>query len=165
MNGPWVLHQTVTCPSSPQRATQARLIDNFPPEISREIVRRFSPSDRRIVEADVTGTAVTLHMEDGSLVTVQPPDPRAVELLAIRGNLQNYFMAEEGFSLIDKLNYLDGIRIYFRNGDIAHPRPSGNAPQLRIYAVSDSQARADEIVEIAVREPDGILRQLERALT
>ena len=43
-----------------------------------------------------------------------------------------------------------------------HIRRSGKAPQLRIYAVSDSQARADEIVSLAVREPDGVLRQLER---
>jgi phosphomannomutase len=60
---------------------------------------------------------------------------------------------------------LDGVRIYFRNGDVAHVRPSGNAPQLRLYACSDFQARADEIRELALREPDGILRQLERAFT
>ena len=60
---------------------------------------------------------------------------------------------------------LDGVRIYFRNGDIAHIRPSGNAPQLRIYAVSASQARTDRIVELALDEPDGILRRLERAFT
>jgi phosphomannomutase len=58
---------------------------------------------------------------------------------------------------------LDGVRIYFTNGDVAHIRPSGNAPQLRIYANGDSQERADRIVQLAVREPDGILRQLERA--
>jgi phosphomannomutase len=46
-----------------------------------------------------------------------------------------------------------------------HIRRSGKAPQLRIYAVSDSQARADEIVSLAVREPDGVLRQLEQAFT
>ena len=44
-------------------------------------------------------------------------------------------------------------------------RPSGNAPQLRIYANSDSQGRADQIVELGLREPDGILRQLARAFT
>jgi Tfp pilus assembly protein PilX len=48
---------------------------------------------------------------------------------------------------------------------VAHTRSSGNAPQLRICANSDSQARADEIAELALREPDGILRQLERAFT
>jgi len=57
------------------------------------------------------------------------------------------------------------VRIYFNNGDVAHIRPSGNAPQLRIYANGDSQARADAIVELALSEPDGILRQLERAFT
>lgn len=59
----------------------------------------------------------------------------------------------------------DGVRVYFHNGDVAHVRPSGNAPQLRIYANSDSQARADEIVELGLREPDGILCQLERPFT
>jgi phosphomannomutase len=57
---------------------------------------------------------------------------------------------------------MDGVRVYFNNGDVAHIRPSGNAPQLRVYANSDSQSRADAIVTLALREPDGILRQLER---
>ena len=56
---------------------------------------------------------------------------------------------------------IDGVRIYFANGDIAHIRPSGNAPQLRLYACADTQARADEIVATGIREPDGILRRLE----
>lgn len=64
-----------------------------------------------------------------------------------------------------RINVLDGVRIYFRNGDVAHVRPSGNAPELRIYTNSDSQACADQIVELGLREPDGILRQMERAFT
>jgi phosphomannomutase len=79
--------------------------------------------------------------------------------------LSRFFDSALGFDEIVRLNVLDGVRIYFRNCDIVHIRPSGNAPQLRIYAVSDSQARADEIVSLAVREPDGVLRQLERAFT
>ena len=77
--------------------------------------------------------------------------------------LMRYFTPSLGFDDIARINVLDGVRIYFRNGDVAHIRPSGNAPQLRIYANSDSQARADEIVDLAIREPDGILRQLARA--
>ena len=50
-------------------------------------------------------------------------------------------------------------------GDIAHIRPSGDAPQLRIYAVERVEARADRIVDLALDEPDGILRRLERAFT
>ena len=61
-------------------------------------------------------------------------------------------------------NYLDGVRWGFDNGDIAHIRPSGNAPQLRIYTVAGSQARADTIVALGIREPDGILRSMEKAL-
>ena len=79
--------------------------------------------------------------------------------------MSRYFTPASGFDAIARINVLDGVRIYFRNGDIAHIRPSGNAPQLRIYAVSDTQARADRIVELSLREPDGILRQLERAFT
>ena len=45
---------------------------------------------------------------------------------------------------------------------MAHVRPSGNAPQLRIYAVADTEARADEIVSMALAYPQGILRSLIR---
>lgn len=113
----------------PQRATQAGLINNFPPEISRTILEKFAQD-----------TAET------------------------RAELANYFTPAHGFSGINSLNSLDGIRIYFENGEIAHMRPSGNAPQLRIYSVADTQERADEIVSLAIAEPDGIFRQLEQKL-
>lgn len=69
------------------------------------------------------------------------------------------------FSPITKLDRTDGIRIYFANGDVAHIRPSGNADELRIYAVADTQARADEIARLGVAEPAGILRMLARAVS
>ena len=53
---------------------------------------------------------------------------------------------------------------FFDNGEIAHLRPSGNAPQLRIYSVADSQERAAEIVALAIAEPNGIFRAIENAL-
>jgi phosphomannomutase len=68
-----------------------------------------------------------------------------------------------GFGRITRLDYTDGVRIQFDNGDVAHVRPSGNADELRIYAVADTQARADEITRMGVAEPDGILRRLEAA--
>jgi phosphomannomutase len=77
-----------------------------------------------------------------------------------RAKLEKYFVGTAGFGRITKINSLDGIRIFFDNGDIAHLRPSGNAPQLRTYSVADSQARADEIVRLAIEEPGGVLRQL-----
>lgn len=67
-----------------------------------------------------------------------------------------------GFTSVARLDYTDGVRIIFSNNDVAHIRPSGNADELRIYAAADTQARADAIVAEGIREPDGILRSLER---
>jgi phosphomannomutase len=92
-------------------------------------------------------------------------EPTSKKWQQSKAMLSRFFSSGLGFDEIVRLNVLDGVRIYFRNCDIVHIRPSGNAPQLRVYAVSGSQARADEIVSLAVREPDGILRQLERAFT
>ena len=40
------------------------------------------------------------------------------------------------------LNSTDGLRLTFESGDIIHFRPSGNAPELRCYTESASEARA-----------------------
>ena len=82
-----------------------------------------------------------------------------------KATLARFFTPTLGFDDIVRINVLDGVRVYFRNGDVVHLRPSGNAPQLRFYANSDSQARADQIVELGLREPDGVLRHLERVFT
>lgn len=79
-----------------------------------------------------------------------------------RTTLERYFDSVNGFGGIRKIDSLDGVRILFDSGDIAHLRPSGNAPQMRIYSVADSQQRADQIVQLAIDEPDGILRRLSR---
>jgi phosphomannomutase len=79
--------------------------------------------------------------------------------------LGQFFTPEHGFGHVDKIDALDGVRIFFDNGEIAHLRPSGNAPQLRIYSVADTQGRADQIVALAIAEPDGIFRQIEKALS
>jgi len=92
----------------------------------------------------------------------RPIGQKIVEQFADPARLTPFF---PGFSPINKLDLTDGIRIYFVNGDVAHIRPSGNADELRIYAVADTQTRADEIVRLGVAEPDGILRRLERAVS
>ncbi len=79
--------------------------------------------------------------------------------------LSDYFTGDKGFGTITDINVLDGIRITFNSGDIAHIRPSGNAPQLRIYSVANNQDRADKIVALALAEPSGILRTLQHDVT
>ncbi len=82
---------------------------------------------------------------------------------ATRSALESIFSPSRGFGAITGSDDTDGVRIYFANGDVVHFRPSGNADEFRIYAVADSQARADEIAAMGVEEQDGLLRQLSAA--
>ena len=131
----------------PARFGRSGLLDNFPVAASQAILGQLIPA----------GAATEVDFDSGASI--------AEDWQRCRVTLTRFFTPADGFDAIARINVLDGVRIYFRNGDIAHIRPSGNAPQLRIYAVSGSQARADRIVESALAEPDGILRQLERAFT
>ncbi|WP_338036451.1 hypothetical protein [Marivivens niveibacter] len=40
----------------------------------------------------------------------------------------------------------DGVRAMFENGDVLHLRPSGNAPEFRIYAQSTSRELANDLL-------------------
>jgi phosphomannomutase len=144
----------------PKRYSRAALLKQFPRPVSLQIVRRYSPAGPRISEAVFSDDR--LAMRDSSGQEVQATGGEAQALRAIAQALAGFFTPALGFDAIAKLNYVDGVRIYFANGDVAHLRPSGNADELRIYAVADSQERADTIAKLAVAEPDGILRQLER---
>ena len=110
----------------PQRYSRAALLKNYPREVSRQVIEKFS------VPGDATRQA-----------------------------LEKIFSPALGFTQINRLDYTDGVRIYFANGDVAHFRPSGNADEFRIYAVADTQQRADQIVAMGVAEPDGLLRNLQ----
>jgi phosphomannomutase len=89
--------------------------------------------------------------------------PEAAEdRVRIASDLARIFTRQRGFSSVARLDYTDGVRVIFSNSDVAHIRPSGNADELRIYAVADTQARADAIVAEGIAEPNGILRSLER---
>ena len=157
------------------RYTQAGLIDEFPAAISKALVAAIRPDDEHIFELLFDNDMVTIIKEDGSQVTenINQQTFESVDLFwknkftimqtqhKRSGLEQFYFKSSDGFNRIKSMNFVDGIRIGFENQNVAHIRPSGNAPQLRIYAVADSQERADQIVEMGIK-PDGILRQMEK---
>jgi phosphomannomutase len=145
--------------SLPRRFGRAGLIDAFPVEASRAILRRHSPDDPRVARAEFEGGRAALRDASGHAVDA-PGEERTA--LAIRERLATRFSPTLGFGEIVGIDWTDGVRASFSNGDIAHLRPSGNAPQLRIYAVAGDPARADAIVREALREPDGILRAMEQ---
>ncbi len=78
--------------------------------------------------------------------------------------LARFFTTELGFGTIVHVDTTDGIRVLFDNGDVAHVRPSGNADELRIYSVADTQVRADAIAAMGIAEPNGILRCMQKAV-
>lgn len=49
-------------------------------------------------------------------------------------------------------NTVDGLRLSFKNGDIVHIRPSGNAPELRCYAEASSQAQAQKLCNATLKK-------------
>jgi phosphomannomutase len=145
----------------PRRFSRAALLRRIPRSIGLKLVERFSPGDSSIQEAIFGQDGTTLLDGDRLPLGARESDEKVD---AIRIQLEAFFTPELGFGAIARLNYTDGVRIAFSNGDIAHFRPSGNAEELRIYGVADTQERADAIAEVGTREPDGILRRMEKAL-
>lgn len=146
----------------PARFGRAGLIDNLPVAVSQAILASLIPAGDT-VEVEFDGAGRVADRSRADAIPTPFAEEQAKDWQRTRATLARYFTSAHGFDDIGRINVLDGVRIYFGNGDVAHIRPSGNAPQLRIYANSNSQARADEIVELGLREPDGILRELERA--
>jgi phosphomannomutase len=143
----------------PKRFSRASLLKQFPRSRSLKMAKHYSPADEKIKEVSFDKNGMILRDETGN----ELPAARTESLNDIRTQLEQAFSAEMGFPGIARLNYIDGVRIIFKNGDVAHVRPSGNADELRIYAVADSQSRADEIVRAGVEDPGGILRRMEKA--
>ena len=146
----------------PKRFSRASLLKQFPQSRSFKVIQLFSPSNERIKEAAFEKDSAILSDENGRNRPASNDESR--EMDGIRNRLKQLFSAEMGFAGIARLNYIDGVRIIFSNREVAHVRPSGNADELRIYAVADTQSRADEIVKAGVGEPDGILRRMEKAV-
>jgi phosphomannomutase len=143
----------------PHRFSRAALLKQFPRVVSERIVRRFSPAATEV--QDVFFQPGKTIVADGAGRELQTASALPQELEAIRRDLQSFFKPELGFTPIAHLNYTDGVRIVFENGDVAHLRPSGNAEELRIYAVADTLERAEQIASAGIGEPGGILRSMQ----
>jgi len=150
----------------PRRFSRAALLKNLPRAASLKILQRFAPADARVNQIEFPavpgGVRADIFNEDRRPACISDEDIK--KALNIREGLSKFFRPSDGFGSITWINYTDGIRIHFSNGDVGHVRPSGNADELRIYAVADTQERADAIARLGVAEPDGILRSLARSV-
>jgi phosphomannomutase len=135
----------------PSRSTSAGVIDNTSPgcerytaSMGKQLVAKFSPDDPSLSQVDFSpsGAMVTRGLETS---LASPETGR--ELVEIKEIIRKYFAKEDGFGEIESVNFIDGIRIGFADGHIAHMRPSGNAPEFRMYAEADTLEKAVEMVE------------------
>jgi phosphomannomutase len=144
----------------PRRFSRAALLRKFPRSTSLKIVEKFSPPEASMQNIVYESGRITARDADDAPVDLRESDIEQLD--RIRRELQAVFTAKSGFGSIVQILYTDGVRIIFSNGDVAHFRPSGNADELRIYSVANTQERADEIASHGVAEPSGLLRTLER---
>ena len=143
----------------PPRFGRSDVLRSFPGAVSRRIVGMFQPTDPEIEEVEFNEPRLVVRRR-GSMRSEPAPAVLAAELGECRARLEHYFSEQVGYSAVRWLNFLDGVRAGLATGEIVHVRPSGNAPELRVYATADSPERADELVQRAVA-PDGVLRRLE----
>jgi len=130
-----------------EHAPMHALFDALPRRFSKAGLLRACP---RVASQSV----INALSRDAPRTACEAPPPNLMRVVML------YFTAQLGFGSLARVDYTDGVRLYFSNGDIAHIRPSGNADELRIYAVADNQERANAIVEAGISEPNGILRQM-----
>lgn len=150
------LSQLFSC--LPKRFSRAGLIKQFPRTLGLSIVKQLSPANAAIETVIFLVDKIVFLDKNEQKINSANEDGEALKI--IKQQLTQVFTTVLGFGKIERINYTDGVRIFFGNGDTAHIRPSGNADELRLYAVADSQQRADVIAELAVSEHEGLLRNL-----
>lgn len=142
----------------PTRFSRAGLLKEFPRPTALKIINALCCDDTRIREVDFDSAGHPVAVDENrNSVEITPALVAAFE--EIRKRCGVFF---DCFGPVSRINYIDGVRITFASGEVAHLRPSGNADEFRIYAAADSLARCEEIVRLGIAEPDGILRRLER---
>ncbi len=145
----------------PRRFGRSALLRDFPRGMARAMVARLTPREDAIEEARFEGERAAAKLTGGGSRSVSRTEALGKELFDIRELIHFYFPAKDGFSRVSWINWLDGVRIGFDNGEVAHVRPSGNAPELRLYANADTRGRADAIAAFGSAE-GGALRAMER---
>jgi phosphomannomutase len=142
----------------PSRYTDAGVVDNSTPgcekytaEMGKNIVKDLTPAAGGVVQADFEKGQVTVEGKS-------PAEPLRNKLEDIKQNIEVYFNEARGFGKIKSINFVDGIKVVFGGGDVVHLRPSGNAPEFRVYATADSRERAGEIVSLKDEVIPAIIR-------
>ena len=119
----------------PHRFTASDAINNktkgcepYSADLGKIIINSFSPQDSSIKELNFISENINPEAKD------------------IKSRLELYFNSTLGYTAIISINYLDGVRISFLNGDVVHLRPSSNAPEFRFFTTTDTKEHANKIL-------------------
>lgn len=120
-------------------------------------------SDKKVSELFA---ALPARFTGGGLIDNVPPDQIA-SFKALSGDIAAMqTLADQVFdgSPLGKTNLdtTDGLRLVFETGDVIHLRPSGNAPQFRVYTNADTQDLADTLADQALDATGYIATLLEK---
>jgi len=114
--------------------------------MGKAIMRSLSPRDRNmlVIEFDADGEVYyTTRPEYYGMAQSKGHNMAGAEVKDRMKNIQTYlsgvFTSKRGFGSIVKMEFIDGVRIFFDNGEITHLRPSGNEPKWRIYPESGKE--------------------------
>ncbi|MFA5411438.1 MAG: mannose-6-phosphate isomerase, class I [Candidatus Omnitrophota bacterium] len=155
-----LIHELPGAPNISPERTGLRLLERYRPNQNEKIkFVEFNEERKEILVTRIgqeNSTAYSYQSELGQI------------MLSLRKDMQRFFSPARGFNRITRMGYGDrpkaGIVMWDTSKDRFHVRPSGNAPETRIYVYSpNGQKRADEIVAMATR-PGGILREIERSI-
>lgn len=149
------------CAGLPERHGSAGLIDVAEP-VGALLERYLVPSLEGLVS--VTFEAAP-RWYDGAGLEHPLGGAELEQLCEVRARLGRHLSPSADPLDVERINFIDGIRCYLKGGDIAHVRASGNAPQLRLYALSDSRERAQALVAKAVQQGGTLARLVEEAQT
>ena len=143
----------------PARHGRSAVLRDYPMEAAREIMAWLTPVDASVIEAHFVDGRIRVSDAAGAERAVDAGDPVAEQIQGLRSRIARSFDVTAGFVEVERMNWQDGVRIRFQNGDIVHLRPSGNAPEMRVYMTADSAARAEEMAK-ACASQGGILARM-----
>ncbi len=117
----------------PQRFGRAGLLDEVPVAVSGAIVTHLVPAGN-VTEVEFDNADHVVDTSGPGAERERLQGPAADAWHERRTTLRGFFTPALGFDAIVRINVVDGVRVYFASGDVAHVRPSGQrapAPHLR----------------------------------
>ncbi len=145
----------------PSRISRAGLLDDIDPSRSRVLMSWLRPTDDSVRAVRTEGIRWYGTANDGTPADLPGETVSALDLAV--ESLNARLARPLGLASVQALDMLDGVRVRFGDGDVVHLRPSGNAPQLRVYITSDSEARATELLTRSLADDGPVMRLLQDA--